>query len=86
MICYTALLVYRLLECKLDDQDTHITTRNLIETLKVMNVANVHDMEYMALYTGIKALSALEQLTSMGLDFAHYRPKDLNKKIKKILQ
>ncbi len=86
MICYTALLVYRLLECKLDDQMTHITTDNLIETLKVMNVANVHDMEYMALYTGSKTLDALEQMTSLGIDFAHYRPKDLNKKIKKILQ
>ena len=86
MICYTALLVYRLLECKLNDQNTHITTDNLIETLKVMNVANVHDMEYMALYTGSRTLDALEQLTSLGIDFAHYRPKDLNKKIKKILQ
>ena len=86
MICYTALLVYRLLECRLDDQNTHITTDNLIETLRVMNVANVHDMEFMALYTGSKTLDALEQLTSLGIDFAHYRPKDLNKKIKKILQ
>ena len=86
MICYTALLVYRLLECKLDDQNTHITTDNLIETLKVMNVTNVHDLEYMALYTGSKTLDALELLTSLGIDFAHYRPKDLNKKIKKILQ
>ena len=86
MICYTALLLYRLLECKLDDQNTHITTDNLINTLKVMNVANVHDMEYMALYTGSKTLDALEQLTSLGIDFAHYRPKDLNRKIKKILQ
>ena len=82
MICYMALLVYRLLECLLDDQNTHITT----ETLRVMNVANVHDMEYMALYTGSKTLDALELLTSLGIDFAHYRPKDLNKKIKKILQ
>ena len=86
MICYMALLVYRLLECLLDDQNTHITTDNLIETLRVMNVANVHDMEYMALYTGSKTLDALELLTSLGIDFAHYRPKDLNKKIKKILQ
>ena len=86
MICYTALLVYRLLECKLDSQGTHVTTDNLIDTLKNLNVANVHDVEYMALYTGSKTLNALERLTEMGLDFAHYRPKDLNKKIKKILQ
>ena len=86
MICYTALLVYRLLECQLDDQQTHITTDNLIDTLKNMNVTNVHDMEYMALYTGSKTLDALERLTNLGLDFKHYRPKDLRKKIRKILQ
>ena len=86
LICYTALLVYRLLECQLDDQETHITTDNLIGTLKNMNVTNVHDVEYMALYTGSKTLTALEKLTGLGLDFKHYRPKDLGRKIKKILQ
>lgn len=56
MICYTALLVYRLLECRLDDQNTHVTTDDLITTLKNMNVTNVHDVEYMALYNGSKSL------------------------------
>ena len=83
MICYTALLVYRLLECQLDDQKTHITTDNLIDTLKNMNVTIVHDVEYMALYNGSKTLDALETLTSLGMDFKHYRPKDLAKKNKK---
>ncbi|MDL2251211.1 IS1634 family transposase [Lachnospiraceae bacterium OttesenSCG-928-J05] len=85
LTCYTALLVYRLLEAMLDDQDTHLTPDNLINTLKNMNVANVHDMEYMALYNGSNALDALSVLTSLDLDRKHYRPKDLNKKIKKIL-
>ena len=40
-ICFTALLVYRLLEARLDDQHTHITTENLITTLKNINVTNV---------------------------------------------
>lgn len=85
LICYTALLVYRLLEAKLDDQNTHMTTENLISTLKNMNVTNIHDVEYMALYTGSRALEALTMMTAMGLDRLHYRPKDLNGKIKKIL-
>ena len=85
LICYTALLVYRLLEAKLDDQQTHVTTDNLITTLRNMNVTNVHDIEYMALYTGSKALEALNRMTLLELDRLHYRPKDLNKKIKKIL-
>lgn len=85
MICYTALLVYRLLEARLDDQKTHVTTEDLISTLKNMNVTNIHDVEYMALYNGSKALEALNRMTSLELDKLHYRPKDLNGKIKKIL-
>lgn len=85
LICYTALLVYRLLEARLDDQGTHVTPENLITTLKNMNVTNIHDVEYMALYNGSKALDALNQLTSLDLDRLHYKPTELNKKIKKIL-
>lgn len=85
LICYTALLVYRLLECQLDDQKTHVTTENLITTLQNMNVVNIHDVEYMAIYKGSKTLDALTRLSSLGLEHAHYRPKDLNRKIKKIL-
>ena len=85
LICYTALLVYRLLECQLDNQGTHVTTENLITTLQNMNVVNVHDFEYMSTFKGSKALDALTRLSSLELDRAHYRPKDLNRKIKKIL-
>ena len=86
LICYTALLVYRLLEAKLDDQGTHVTTDDLITTLKNMNVANIHDIEYMALYNGSKALDALIRLTLLPLDRLHYRPKELNRIIKKFLK
>jgi transposase len=86
MICYTALLVYRLLEARLDKQNTHATPENLINTLKNMNVTNVHDVEYMALYDGSKVLDALSELTSLDLDRLHYRPKELNKKIKNLLK
>lgn len=86
MVCYTALLVYRLLEARLDDQKTHVTPENLIRTLKNMNVTNVHDVEYMALYNGSKALTALNTLMPLNLDRLHYRPKDLNGIIKKILK
>lgn len=86
LICYTALLVYRLLETRLDDQGTHVTANDLITTLKNMNVANVHDIEYMALYNGSNALDALTRLTMLPLDRLHYRPKELNSMIKKFLQ
>jgi transposase len=86
MICFTALLVYRLLEAKLDDNGTHVTTDHLIDTLKNMNVTNIHDVEYMALYNGSKTLDALMKLTDLNLDRLHYKPKELNAKIKKILK
>ena len=86
LICYTALLVYRLLEARLDGQGTHVTVDDLVTTLKNMNVANIHDIEYMALYNGSKALDALTQLTMLPLDRLHYRPKELNKMIKKFLK
>ena len=86
LICYTALLVYRLLEAQLDDQGTHVTADDLITTLKNMNVANVLDIEYMALYNGSKALYALTRLTLLPLDRLHYRPKELNSMIKKFLK
>ena len=85
LICYTALLVTRLLECKLDTQNTHVTTDSLITTLKNMNVINVHDVEYMSLYNGSTTLNALEKLTNLELNRMHYQPKKLDKKIKKIL-
>ena len=40
MICYTALLVYRLLEARLDSQGTHVTPEHLIQTLKTLLLLN----------------------------------------------
>jgi len=86
MICYTALLIYRLLEVKLERYGAHFTTCNILETLKNMNVANVQDMAYMATYSGSEVCTALNGLYDLGLDKKYYRPKDLNKKIKKLLK
>lgn len=85
LICYTALLVYRILEVLLKRQDTPVTIANLITTLRNMNVTNVHDVEFMSLYTGSKALKALTSLTSLQLDRLHYKPKYLWKLIKSSL-
>jgi len=85
MICYTALLIYRLLECKLDQYGTHFTTDNILDTLKNMNVSNSQDMYYTAAYRGSQVCTALNGLYGLGLDKKYYQPKELNKKIKKIL-
>lgn len=85
MICYTALLIYRLLEKKLDQQGTHFTVENIIETLRNMEVANIEDMCYMSTYTCSKVCTALNAAFDLGLDKKYYQPKELNKKLKKIL-
>jgi transposase len=86
MICYTALLIYRLLEARLDDYGKHFTIESVLETLKNMNVANVHDLYYTATYNGSQICTAFNDLFSLGLDRRYYQPKDLNKKIKNILR
>ena len=86
MICYTALLIYRLMEKKLDLHGTHFTVDNIIETLKSMDVANIEDICFMSTYTSSEACTALNAVTGLGLDKKYYQPKELNKKIKKILK
>ena len=83
LICYTALLIYRLMECKLDDNLTHATTSNLIKTLRNMNVVNMDDMYYKSIYSGSQALDALERCFELQLNRKYYRPSDLNKIVKK---
>jgi transposase len=85
MICYTALLIYRLLENKLDHYGTHYTTEEILKTLQNMNVMNTQDAFYTATYKGSQVCTSLNGVFNLGLDKKYYLPKELNKKIKKIL-
>ena len=84
MVCYTALLIYRILEKKLDMYGTHFTVENVIETLNNMQVANLEDICYMSTYNNSQVLTSLNAIFNLELDKKYYQPKDLNKKIKKI--
>jgi hypothetical protein len=84
LICYTALLIYRLLENKLDQYGTHFTAENILRTLKNMNVTNTQDTFYASTYTESQVCTALNGLFDLGLDRKYYLPKELHKKIKKI--
>ena len=84
MICYTALLIYRLLEKKLELYGTHFTTDNILDTLQCMNVVNVKDSLYVAAYTASQVCTSLNGLFDLGLDKKYYQPKELNKKLRKI--
>ena len=85
MICYTALLIHRLLQTKLDRYGTHFSTESIIRTLQNMEVANIEDMCYMSTYSSSQVCTALNALFDLGLDKKYYQPKELNKKLKKIL-
>jgi len=86
MICYTALLIQRLLENKLDGYGRHFTTADIIETLKNMNVVNMQDVFYTSAYTSSQICTAFNGIFGLGLDKKNYQPKELNKKIKNILK
>jgi len=85
MICYTALLIYRLLENKLDQYGTHFTTDNILDTLQNMNVVNIKDSLYASTYKASRVCSSLNGLFDLGLDKKYYQPKQLDKKLKKLL-
>lgn len=91
IICYTALLVYRLMETKLNEygkkleKPEHYTICEIIETLKNMEVVDVQDMYYMSTYTGSKVLNALNGVFGLQLDKKYYQPKELNRMIKKMI-
>ena len=75
--------LYRLLEIKLDRNNTHFTPDQILETLKNMNVVNCQDIYYQACYTGSDVLDSLEQLFHLQLDRKYYLPKTLNRYQKK---
>ena len=85
MICYTALLIHRLLQTKLDRYGAHFSTESIIQTLQNMEVANIEDMCYMSTYSSSQVCTALNAIFDLGLDKKYYQPKELNKKLKKIL-
>ena len=91
LICYTALLVFRLMEAKLEKhahslkEPQHYTTLNIIETLKNMNVMDLQGMYYASTYEGSQVLDALNAVWNLKLDRKYYLPKDLNKTVRSIL-
>lgn len=84
LMCYTALLIYRLLEVQLNEKGLHHTTTEIIETMKNMNICNNNDAYYTACYTNSSTLQALNLIYPLDLDHKYYTPESLKKKVKKI--
>lgn len=82
LICYTALLIYRLLEVQLKEKGYSFSVGSIIETLKNMNVSNYKDLYYQSLYTDSQVCRALNELYDLKLDRKNYRPQRLKKLLK----
>ncbi|MCL2146549.1 MAG: hypothetical protein FWH52_01955 [Synergistaceae bacterium] len=84
VVCYTALLIHRLLEIKLDLYGEHFATLNILQTLQNMNVVNIEDIYYTTAYKASKVCAALNGAFGLCLDKKNCEPKELNGTIKKI--
>ena len=83
MICYTALLIFRLLQKKLALAGYHFTPDDIVETLQNMQVASINDTFFAATYEGSQVLTALNTIYPLSkLDRKYYQPKELKKLFK----
>lgn len=85
LICYTALLVYRLLNAELDNQGTHFKVKDVVGTLNNLNITNDSDMLHKSIFRQGDVLRALIRLTLLPLNKRYYRTKDLNSVIRNLL-
>ena len=86
LICYTSLLIFRLLEKKLAIKNYHFTVKQILQTIKNMQLNNHNNMYYVATYKGSQVLNALEDVFRLRLNRKNYRLPELLKKSKKILK
>ncbi len=85
MICYTALLIYGLIDKKLKKKSYHFPIDQVLETMRAMSVCNVKDLFYISTHAASTIQGALNDIfPDLNLIYRYYQPKDLNKKIKKI--
>ena len=68
LICFTALLIYRILEKLLADKNYRFSVSNIIETMQNMNVSNIQDVCYMSNYTCSQVCTALNEVTGLELN------------------
>ena len=83
MVCYTALLIYRLLENKLLEHGYHFTINDILSTLKRLNVS-LKGINYEALYDNSIILNALNDTFNINIGYDCFSYKNLNKIFKKI--
>ena len=83
MICYSALLIYRLLENKLKEKGYHFTINEILTSLKNMNIVLNKD-KYISTYNYGTIIDALNDTLGIDLNAIDFEPKYINKILKKI--
>lgn len=83
-ICYVALLVYRIIESKLNSpKGQGFTSAEILSTMRNMGVIELgNGSVYQAAYTGSETLEALERRFPESLNRKYYSKKSLAKKFK----
>ena len=82
MICYTALLIYRLLENKLKEKGYHFTINEILTSLKNINIVLNKD-KYISTYNYGTIIDALNDTFGIDLNAVDFEPKYINKILKK---
>jgi transposase len=84
LICFTALLIYRLIEVKMKENSKGHTIDELLNTLKSMNVVEEYNAYYRALYTGSTTLNDLVSVFELPLNHEYYQARGLRNLAKKL--
>ena len=81
-ICFAALLIFRILEFKLNEgvkDDDKFTVNEIVDTLKNLSVENMNNLYYHATYTCGTVLGRLFDKFKIDLLKENYKPVTLNK-------
>lgn len=82
LTCYLALLVYRVLEQRLNSGDRHFTTREIVDALRNMNLFKLGEIGFASDYPGSRLLEALCDEFGLPLNKQAYRMDKIKKMIK----
>ena len=82
LTCYLALLIYRILEQKLNSNGQHFTTREIIDTLRNMNLFKLNEIGFASNYSNSQLLETLCCEFNLPLNKQAYRIDKIKKIIK----
>lgn len=81
LTCYLALLIYRILEQKINIKDNHFTTKEIITTLKDYNLLLINDICYTPTFKRTIITDQLEKIFNLDFSFKGLSNTNVNKKI-----